>query len=182
MTSNYNSEDFIIQALSSLVLPPGGSRWAELNFRLKISSSIFIQINVSTFKVLFDAVFTHSLQFKNLTYFWISNLFANRDLEFKFTVRYWHHYQYNVRFLTLLIDVTGTMYHRWYLFRGQNSSVLWKSSSDNGGNFKCDKSFWNDILRGFAWALRAVWVAITYWIVIIALGPMSYPPHNLCSS
>ena len=83
MTSNYNSEDFIIQALSSLVLPPGGSRWAELNFRLKISSSIFIQINVSTFKVLFDAGFTHSLQFKTLTYFRFQEFFSNYFLQIK---------------------------------------------------------------------------------------------------
>ena len=161
-----------------------------LNFRLKISSSIFIQINVSTFRVLFDAGFTNSLQFKTLTYFRFQEFFSNYFLQIKtwnsrlkdIDVNVGTMYGFSRCSLTSQVQCTGKMYHQWYLFRGHKSSVLWKSSSENGGNFKCDKSFWNDILRGFAWALRAVWVAITYWIVIIALGPMSYPPHKLCSS
>ena len=56
VTSNYNSEDFIIQALSDLVLPPGGSRWAEFeikNIKFVFHSNKFIL----RFKVLFLAAF-----------------------------------------------------------------------------------------------------------------------------
>ena len=162
MTSNYNSEDFIIQALSGLVLPPGVSDGLT---RLKISSSILIQLNINVQGSIWCWFFPNDFNngmFGISKYFFLSKfLVFNVQIKSTEGASFVHFKKYYVG-LTLVEHLISEKYV----------------------TFKCDKSFWNDILRGFweAWGLRVVWVAITYLFVIIALGPMSYPPHNLCSS